>query len=280
MKRFIQGAACMLALTLLTASVQADLIVSLHAEDNPRTSTGEAQSHSGIATRTVGGVVETRGSIAGTVSVMAGHEAGTSSYNGTDIRTFSGVSQYNNFNRFGGVIGDDGAAAGLIVWDYDLSGYLGGLTVGTGAGETQFSLDLDYTSRGPQTGNWYVSYTGDGLTRDTTDITTQSVGGTASGLANIALATDTSLYKSILSLSDGSGLASVDLTSELASIAAGDGLLRVAYLDSNFRGDILLQGVSGLVATVSAIPEPSSLAGLSLLGSVLFGAFGRRQSDR
>ena len=63
----------------------------------------------------------------------------------------------------------------------------------------------------------------------------------------------------------GSGVLSVDLTSDLATIAGGDGLIRIAYLEREFRGDIRLQNESGLVETV-VVPEPTTLSLLGLLG--------------
>lgn len=62
---------------------------------------------------------------------------------------------------------------------------------------------------------------------------------------------------------------SVDITSDIATIAAGDGLIRLAYIEREFRGDITLSGASGIVETV-VVPEPSASALLLLgLGCIL-----------
>ena len=187
-------------------------------------------------------------------------------YPGIDVNVYSFITHYNDLNRYA-----NDSLGGLITWDFDLGTYLTGKTVGNGVGETQFSLDVDFTNRrtsGGKDGLWYLSYNGGGLTLDTTDITTVSVSGNASGTDNFNRVSNAAQYQQVLSLpaNAGSGVLSVDLTSELSTIAAGDGLIRIAYLEREFSGDIRLQNVSGLVATV--VPEPSvlSLFGLGIMG--------------
>ncbi|QDT67501.1 hypothetical protein MalM25_04000 [Planctomycetes bacterium MalM25] len=261
---FAPALGLLLAFSFALQTSAGTLVGSLMLQGNPSPQ-NDQQSHTGLPTRTTGGSVETRGDVAGSVSMMSGHEVGASSYNGIDISSFSVNTQYKELNRFASDV-----AGGLIAFDFDLSGYLAGKTVGNSAGDSSFSLDVDFTSRrtsGGKDGLWYLSYNGGGLTLDSSDITAHTVSGATSGAENYALVTDATQYKPVLSLAAdaGSGMESVDITGDIATIAAGDGLIRIAYLEREFRGDIVVQGVSGLVESV-AIPEPGSAALVALIG--------------
>lgn len=245
---------------IASSSYGATLIGSLHAQT---VETLDQQSFSGVPTRTSTGDADTIGTVAGSISIMSGQEIGTSSYNGIDLRPFTGVTQYSELNRFA-----SSTAGGLILWDFNLSTALSGISVGSAAGESSFSLDVEFQGRATaQDGLWFISYNGGGLTLDNTDITTHTISGATSGNENFDLVSDTALYSPILSLTTATGDESVDLTSQISDIASGDGLIRIAYLERNFRGDILLLGESGIVQTVN-VPEPSSslLMALAALG--------------
>jgi len=248
---------------MLAASAHAELVGSLQT---PLTAGATDQQTYTSVTRTSGGNLDTQGVVEGTINIMNGQEVGVpdAAWLGLDVAPYSFVTQYNDLNRYG-----NDFAGGLISWDFDLGSYLTGKTVGNGVGETQFSLNVDFTNRrtsGGYNGLWYVSYNGGGLTLDTTDITTMAVGAQLSGTNNFNLVSNTSLYDQVLSLAAnaGSGVVSVDLTSQLSTIAAGDGLIRIAYLEREFKGDIRLQNESGLIAIV--VPEPSTLSLFGLLG--------------
>jgi hypothetical protein len=250
------------SVALMAASAQAALVGSLQAPTNVDPPLSQSIT---TITRTSDGNLDTRGAVEGTLNIMAGHEVGLDTYNGIDLNTFSFVTQYNELNRFGSDV-----RGGLLTWDFDRGSYLSGKTVGNGVGESQFSLNIDYTFRRTADGKdglFYISYNGGGLSLDTSDITTHTVSGNQSGVENFNLVSNTSLYQQVLSLpaDAGSGVLSVDLTSDLATIAAADGLIRIAYLEREFRGDIRLQNESGLVETV-VVPEPSTLSLLGLLG--------------
>jgi hypothetical protein len=251
----------------LTSSGHADLVGSFLLEADPSPNVDQ-QSYSGLATRGVGGSPDTIGAVVGSVNMMGGHEVGDSTYNGIDVSNFSFVTQYNNLDRYAN---DD--RGGLITWDFDLSTYLSGKTVGNAVGDSQFSLDVDFTNRRTSAGKdglWFISYNnGAGLTLDLTDITTHTVSINTSGAQNNALVSNAALYTQVLALpaDAGVGVHSVDVTSQIA--ASTDGLIRIAYLEREFRGDIRIQNASGLVETI-VIPEPSTLAllGLGALGLI------------
>ena len=248
-------AAVVISSTFLAGSVQGALVASLLPESLSLT---DQQSISGVATRTTTGNLDTRGEVAGTISLMSGHEVGTSSYNGIDASGFSSSVNYQELNRF-----LSATAGGLIVWDFDLSGALSGTTIGAGLGESSFALNVEYSGRRTSSGSdglWFVSYNGGGLSLDTSDITSHTVGGTTSGSENFNLVSNAALYQNVLALpaNAGAGSFSVPLTAEIAAIAAGDGLVRIAYLEREFRGDIIIENESGIVETVN-VPEPGSL---------------------
>ncbi|MEM1026527.1 MAG: PEP-CTERM sorting domain-containing protein [Planctomycetota bacterium] len=196
--------------------------------------------------------------VEGSVSIMAGQEVGTSSYAGVGYTTFQPNTRFQELTRFG-----NAAAGGLVVYDFDLSAYLAGKTIGSNNGDSAFSLDVNWDEQRNEppenAGLWFISYNdaGAGLTLDTTDITTFAVGGNSSGVANYNLVTDATKYKPVLTLGDP-GSESIDLSSDFAAIQAGDGVIRVAYLERAFRGDIRLLAGSGLVETI--VPEPSTAA--------------------
>ncbi|MEN1679619.1 MAG: PEP-CTERM sorting domain-containing protein [Planctomycetota bacterium] len=265
-------AAVLAACLLQATSARAELLVGSFLLELNQTLGIDQQSFSDLATRTGNGNVETRGQVEGSVDVMAGQEVGTSSYTGAGIRNFSFVTQYNDLNRFGSEVN-----GGLVTFDFDFSSFLAGKNIGASLGQSAYSIELDYTGRrssGGSTGQWFISYNGGGLTLDTTDITSHTVGGNASGVENGELVRNTSLYKPVLTLpaAVASGTASVDITSDIATIAAGDGAIRVAYFNGEFRGDTLIQNVSGIVET-TVIPEPGSL----VFVGIVFAAAGVRR---
>ncbi|MGC6427786.1 MAG: PEP-CTERM sorting domain-containing protein [Akkermansiaceae bacterium] len=255
-----------LSIVMLPAANAAILVGSFHAPTN--VDPVDQQSVSTV-TRTTGGNADTNGAVAGTINIMAGQEVGNpADYPGIDVRTFSAVTQYNDLKRFGG----DGSG-GLITWDYDFSTYFSGKTIGNSNGDSQISLELGYSNRRTSSGNngiWYISYNGGGLTLDTTDVTTHTVSSSTSGAENGTLVADANLYKEVLTLTanTGSGAHSVDLTADFANLVAGDGLVRIAYLETEFQGDIRVNDMSGIVETV-VVPEPSS-ALLLLISSLAF----------
>lgn len=249
-----------LCLALLGSTASADLVASVRLQANPDPQ-NDQQSHTGLASRDDGAVI-------GTVAMMAGHEVGANSYTGIDISVWSGNTQYKDMNRYGTDV-----RGGLITWDFDLSSYLAGKSIGSEVGDSQFSLDIDYSNRRTGTGAyaapWFISYNGGGLSLDTSDITTHTVSGNTSGVENYDLVNDTSLYKPtlILPAAEGASMHSVDITADIAAIAAGDGLIRIAFLEGEYYGDIHIYEDSGIVESV--IPEPGTLVLLGLGGLAL-----------
>ena len=209
-----------LLLSVLLAGIPAceaaTLVASLHI-DTSVDSTAQ-QSISAAAARTSNGNANTQGAVTGTVNVMSGHQVGTNSYNGINLGTFSGATNFSELNRFAST-----TAGGLITWDYDLSTYLAEKTIGTTIGDSAFSLDLNFGGRrsgGTIDGLWFISYNGGGISLDTTNITTHAVSGSSSGATNYALVTTPTAYKPVLTLAAGvvTGTTSVDLTADIATI--------------------------------------------------------------
>lgn len=258
---------------LFVSSANATLVGSLHMRDN-QANTTDQQSYSGLATRTTDGMTVTRGAVAGTISIMGGHELGNSSYTGVDISSYSSVCNFNDLHRYGA--NESNKRGGLVVWDFDLSTYLSGKTVGVAEGNSMFSLDVAWkkntNSAGDPntTGDFYISYNGDGLSLDAGDITTHTISGDTSGKENYSLVTTATAYAPVTTLAMTEGTASIDLTSKFSTIAAGDGKIRIAFIQENFYDSLQVQNASGIVETI-AIPEPATLGMIALFGGgVLF----------
>lgn len=213
------------------------------------------------ASRTTGGSPDTQGAVGGDVGLLAGTAIGVSGYAGLNYTNFSFISNYTNMNRFGG------AGGAFITWDFDFSTYLAGKTIGTGAGESSFAVDLDYLNRrstlGGEEGFFYISTNGSGLTLDTTLVTAMTPGDGETAVAN---ASEYALIGTIAALS-GSGTDSYDITSFLAN--SSDGLVRVAYFDQSFGAGISTQNMSGIVETIN-IPEPATVSGFFAVGALAF----------
>ncbi|WOO43408.1 PEP-CTERM sorting domain-containing protein [Rubellicoccus peritrichatus] len=217
--------------------------------------------------RTTGGNVDTRGAVAGDVGLLAGTVMGSGGYTGLNFANFSFTSNYTNMNRFGG------AGGAFITWDFDFSTYLAGKTIGTGAGESSFAVDVNYAGRregaGGNDGVFYISFNnGSGLTLDTTLVTDMTPGDGATAVMNA------SNYTSIGTIpgGTGSGSASYDITSFLAD--STDGRVRVAYFDDSFSAAISVQNASGIVETIN-IPEPATVSGFFAVGALVFAAIYR-----
>ncbi len=266
---FIVTALAGALLTTASTPTAAGLIASLQPE-NSITDAFDQQSIGAVPTRVLSGDPQTLAAVGGTLSIMGGQEVGTGGgtvYPGFDLRSFAQNTLIADLNRFGSP-----TQGGLVVWDYDLSGYLAGVSVGSGAGQSSFTLDLDYSDRRSEAvaAEWYISYNGGGLALDTTDITAFAVSGSASGASNAALVTDAAKFNPLVSLSGSTaGTESIDITADLATIAAGDGLVRIAYLEGGFLGDIRLRNASGIVETVNPVPEPSGLIVLACMAGIV-----------
>lgn len=219
----------------------------------------DAQSAIVGPTRTLGSGnnVGTFGVVAGSLGVFGGGEVGVSGYTGIDTQSFGVGSNFRDMNRFGGVNG------GLITFDYDFSTYLASNAAGTGAGQFSYSVEGNYEARSAtnaQTAQWFISYNGGGNTLDTTLVTAIAVGG-ADEL--VAAGNYTSL--GTIPANVASGSFNFDVTSIVA--ASTDGVIRVAYFDNTFDGQINFRD-AGVFANAS-VPEPSSAALLGLGGLAL-----------
>lgn len=221
----------------------------------------------GFNTRTSDGNVNTRGVVAGDIGILGGTVIGTSGYDGVSLSSFSVNAQYKDLTRFGG--GD----SGLVTFDYDLSGFLSGVTAGNAAGESQFSIYADYLNRRAETGltgDFYLSYNDveSGLALDTDGVADIAPGDVD---AQVAVTTEYTIAGSLI---DGTnnGTISFDITSHIA--ASDDGLIRVAYIDNGFRGGITFQNNSGINRTV-VVPEPGSML-LVGAGGLMWAARRRR----
>lgn len=226
----------------------------------------ENQTYGPISSRgsSGGGNLNTRGNVVGDIHVLAGHTVGANGYNGASLSNFSFVSQYNDLNRYGGNNG------GLITWDYDFSTELSGVTIGSGNGETSYKLSVDYTNRRTDTNAtaaFYISVSGNGLTIDTTDIRTLTIG---TGDEHVGHSTaGNSNFGQVINLETGSanGIVEADITPFIAAAQSGGGAVRLAYLESGYLGDIRIQNESGIISSIN-VPEPSStlLAAFASLG--------------
>lgn len=208
--------------------------------------------------RTASGNLDTRGAVAGDVGGLAGNPI-IVGYNGIDYSNFSFITVFRDMNRFGGALG------GLLTWDFDFSTFLSGKTIGTGAGESSFAVDLDYSDRRADAlqGVFYISTNGSGLTLDETLMTSLNPGD------GVTVVGDAAEYAQIGTLPANvqAGTANFDITSFLAN--SSDGKVRIAYLDNSFRGSIGFQNMSGIVETVN-IPEPATVSGFFAVGALAF----------
>jgi len=238
--------AVLATVAMLASTTQATLIGSLHLEDGQDITAG-VDTFSGLNTRTSNGNTDTRGTVQGKVNFLAGASIGTGGYAGAKFPIYSFVTQYNDMNRYGG----SGPGGGLVTFDYDLSGVVN---------EGVFKLVLDFTNRTTaHDSQFYISYNnGSSLTLDTTDVSTNAAHGAS------AIVSDTSLYTQIANLTAASGTMEVDLTSIITTAQSNGGLVRLAYVENNYLGDIRLQNESGIVTT---IPEPATLGLISMFGA-------------
>lgn len=237
------------AVAMLAASSYATLIGSLHINVNQ--DTNGVDRLSGFTTRTSNGNADTQGTVMGNVRFLAGAALGAGSYTGANLLTYSGVTQYNDLNRYAG----SGPGGGLITWDYDLSGVVS---------EGAFKLLLDFTNRvNVNDSQFYISYNdGSSLTLDATDVSANAAHGAT------AVVSDAGKYTQIATLTGAAGTMEVDLTSIITTAQANGGSVRLAYVDNNFNGDVRFQNESGIVTT---IPEPATLGLVALFGGgVLF----------
>ena len=195
--------------------------------------------------------------VAGSLGVFGGGTIGVSGYTGIDTASFGQGSNFRDMNRFGSVNG------GLLTFDYDFSTYLAANPAGNGAGQFNYSVEGDYAARSATnalTGQWFISYNGGGNTLDNTLVTAIGIDGADELVAN-------GNYTSLgtIPAATASGSFNFDVTSIVA--ASTDGVIRVAYFDNSFDGQIDLRN-AGVFAN-EAVPEPSSAALLGLGGLAL-----------
>ena len=244
--------AVVLSIAMLAANSHATLIGSLHINANQDTNGVDRLSV--FTTRTSNGNEDTRGTVKGNIGLLAGAGVGSGAgpvYAGANLLSYSGVSQFNDLNRYAG----SAPGGGLITWDYDLSGV---------ASEGAFKLMLDFTNRSTANDtHFYISYNnGSSLTLDTTDVSTNAVHGAT------AVVSDAGKYTQIATLTGAAGTMSIDLTSIITTAQVNGGLVRLAYVDNNYLGDVRFQNESGIVTT---IPEPATLGMVGVFGAaVLF----------
>lgn len=262
---------------------------------------------------------ESIGEVQGTFNYLSSNgasEASAVNYDGGNIRNFTNNTVFVNVNRFPNNLGVQG---GLLTWDFDLSAYLAEKTVGSGPGESSFSLDVFWDGRrgqrgagSPQDGPFYISVNDGSLNLDATDISTLTptqyfanslvtdrkeadilgdgvVGG--DDYLKMQLETDRGAgiprwqeqygltstpnpnYAQIgvlpaeaaVSTDDPSGIQGTRISFDITDFIANstDKVIRIAYLETEFRGDVNFILDTGIVETInpslSAVPEPSSL---------------------
>ena len=229
-------------------SSQASLVGSLHINTNQ--DTNDTLSVSGFTTRTSNGNQNTRGTVQGDFSMIGGTALGAGDYTGMDVKTFSGTTILNDFNRYG-----SSGAGGIAAWDFDLSGIT----------TNGWELKIDYTSRrsDSEASGWYLSYTGASTTLDTVDVTTLSPGGGGAWVA------DPSKYIKLgeLAANSVSGVMTFDITSYVEEAQLSDGKVRLIYNDHSFLNDITFNNDSG----IQAVPEPATIGLIGLFGGgILF----------
>ena len=230
------------------AAESPQLLGSFLLERTPNPAANQ-QSFTGLAARHRGGQRTTRGAVPGTVTVHAGTPLGAGGYGGVELKSYSENTQYLELNRFGGKGG------GVVAFDFELADWFRKHPAAT---ERRFTLDLDYFKRRADERalpRLYVGVDrGPDAPADRTDLTTLAPGRVADHLdGNPAYAVAGELPAGV-----AGGVARFDVTDAVRSAAAGDGFVRIVYLDRGFRGSLGVRNASGLTVRddASAAGEP------------------------
>jgi hypothetical protein len=212
----------------------AELVGSLHL--HPNDDVADVISTNSLRTRTASGTADanTRGTVEGSFSFLAG---GTSAnYSGTlpQINSFGSATFLKDMDRYGGT-----AKKGIAVWDYDLSGIA----------SNAWELKVDFSDRHTTDADeWYISINGLGRTLDTRDLSTLVP---ATGHTVLL---DATKYIKIGELPAGSDAAAVyqwDLTEIITAAQENDGKVRLVYAAAGFRDDIRFLNDSGIIGADS-----------------------------
>ena len=238
MKVKVLGMIVSLALSSLVAN--ATLVGSLHTPYGQTTSGSDWLT--GIHTRTASGDANTRGSVQGDLSLLAGATTGVDDYIGISIAgAWMAGTKIGHYSRRAS---DTTEAGGASVYDFDVSGI----------SSNAWEIKIDYTGRRTtcKESGLYISFTGLGRTLDTTDVTTLSVG-TAGTLVS-----DPTKYVKIgnLPADTESGIHVWDLTEIIEAAQSNGGLVRVVYTDHSYKDYAQWNNETGLIAaeTTTGIP--------------------------
>ncbi len=229
-----------LAVLALSATMAcAELVGSLHLTDDDANSVTNITSVAGLPTRTSDGMANTRGTVEGSISILASSDPlTTGSYDGVDLKGWFTSTALADLNRFGG-----NESGGILVWDYDLSGIV----------TNAWDLKIGYTrSRGTDASDVYISFNGMGRTLDTTVITNLTPGEAG------ALVSDPKKYIKIGSLpaATAEGTNVWDVTEIVTNAIANGGIIRLVYQDHTFKETVNFLEDSGLIATNTAAGVP------------------------
>jgi hypothetical protein len=231
---------------ILSGSAHATLVGSLHINNNQ--STNGVVTLKGFTTRTANGNANTRGTVVGDFSFLAGGTLGNYGTQPPAIKTFSATTFIEHIDRYPGT-----TKKGIAVWDYDLSGI----------SSNAWELKVDFSDRNTvDADEWYISFNGLGRTLDTTDVTTLTPG---SGHAILA---DPTKYVKIGELPAGSDAVAVyswDLTEIIQAAQSNGGLVRVVYAAAGFKDDIKFYNDSGIIGAVSTAGTPVVIPAITTL---------------
>ncbi|MEA2068517.1 MAG: hypothetical protein U9P12_04890 [Verrucomicrobiota bacterium] len=239
---------CVFALSVCAIS-QATLVGSLHTPHGQTTSGSDWLT--GIHTRTASGNANTRGTVQGDLSLLAGATTGVDDYVGIGISgSWMAATRIGDYNRRASATAEAGGAS---VYDFDVSGI----------SSNAWEMKIDYSNRRTtcEESGLYISFTGLGRTLDTTDVTNLSVG-TAGTLVS-----DPTKYVKIGSLpaATESGIHVWDLTEIIEAAQSNGGLVRVVYTDNGYKDATTWMNDTGLIATDSTTGTPVEVSSLTTL---------------
>jgi len=247
MKDKVLGIIVSLALSPLVAN--ATLVGSFHTPYGQTTSGSDWLT--GIHTRTASGNADTRGTVQGDLSLLAGATTGVDDYVGIGIGgAWMDATKIGQYSRRAS---DTTEAGGASVYDFDVSGI----------SSDAWEMKIDYTGRRSdcKESGLYISFTGLGRTLDTTDVTTLSVG------TGGTLVSDPAKYVKIGSLpaNTASGIYVWDLTAIIEAAQSNGGLVRVVYTDHSYKDYTQWNNDTGLIATESTTGTPVAVSSLATL---------------
>lgn len=226
----------MAALALSTGLVHAELAGSLLLPVGVETTAVYLAS----TTRTTNGDAITRGTVEGMMHLLTSHHPTNQSetaWLGGRTKSASGSCRFIEWNRYAHAIDYNG----VVVWDYDFSG------INVPAWSLKLVVDR-YSSRfGIPEHLFYISYNGDEMTLDETDISSIDPGGLTASLD------DTTKFRKIAALPYGVygtiDTYEYDVTDMLHTAITNGGKVRLVYRDQSYKDRPRFREDSGFHAT-------------------------------